>query len=85
MWDGIGWYGFIGVITTSTTDISLPSSLLSPAVTLYRYVDKLYYTLYLTDMYIPCNQEEEEDTPCDREEEEDTLRVPITNRHVFSM
>ena len=23
MWNGIGWYGFIGVITTSTTDISL--------------------------------------------------------------
>ena len=23
MWDGIGWYGFIGVITTSTTDINL--------------------------------------------------------------
>ena len=23
MWNGIDWYGFIGVITTSTTDISL--------------------------------------------------------------
>ena len=23
MWNSIGWYGFIGVITTSTTDISL--------------------------------------------------------------
>ena len=23
MWNGIGWYEFIGVITTSTTDISL--------------------------------------------------------------
>ena len=23
MWNGIGWYGFICVITTSTTDISL--------------------------------------------------------------
>ena len=23
MWNGIGWYGFIGVITTSMTDISL--------------------------------------------------------------
>ena len=23
MWNGIGWLGFIGVITTSTTDISL--------------------------------------------------------------
>ena len=23
MWNGIGWYGFIDVITTSTTDISL--------------------------------------------------------------
>ena len=23
MWNGIGWYGFIGVITTSTTNISL--------------------------------------------------------------
>ena len=23
MWNGIGWYGFIGVITTSTADISL--------------------------------------------------------------
>ena len=23
MWNGIGWYGFIGGITTSTTDISL--------------------------------------------------------------
>ena len=23
MWNGIGWYGFIGIITTSTTDISL--------------------------------------------------------------
>ena len=23
MWNGIGWYGLIGVITTSTTDISL--------------------------------------------------------------
>ena len=23
MWNGIGWYGFIGVITASTTDISL--------------------------------------------------------------
>ena len=23
MWNGFGWYGFIGVITTSTTDISL--------------------------------------------------------------
>ena len=23
MWNGIGWYGVIGVITTSTTDISL--------------------------------------------------------------
>ena len=22
-WNGIGWYGFIGVITTSKTDISL--------------------------------------------------------------
>ena len=28
MWNGIGWYGFIGVITTSTTDISLTHSLL---------------------------------------------------------
>ena len=24
MWNGIDWYGFIGGITTSTTDISLP-------------------------------------------------------------
>ena len=23
MWNGIGWYGFIGVVTTSMTDISL--------------------------------------------------------------
>ena len=23
IWNGIGWYGFIGVITASTTDISL--------------------------------------------------------------
>ena len=23
MWNGIGWYGFIGVITTSTTNLSL--------------------------------------------------------------
>ena len=23
MWNGIGWYEFIGVLTTSTTDISL--------------------------------------------------------------
>ena len=28
MWNGIGWYGFIGVITTSTTDISLAARLL---------------------------------------------------------
>ena len=26
MWNSIGWYGFIGVITTSTTDISLNTS-----------------------------------------------------------
>ena len=26
MWNGIGWYGFIGVITSSTTDISLISA-----------------------------------------------------------
>ena len=23
MWNGIGWYGFIGIITKSTTDICL--------------------------------------------------------------
>ena len=28
MWNGIGWHGFIGVITTSTTDISLSLSLI---------------------------------------------------------
>ena len=27
MWNGIGWCGFIGVITTSTTDISLSSDM----------------------------------------------------------
>ena len=28
IWNGIGWYGFIGVITTSTTDISLVLTIL---------------------------------------------------------
>ena len=27
MWNGSGWYGFIGAISTSTTDISLQSRL----------------------------------------------------------
>ena len=30
MWNGFGWYGFIGVITTSTTDISLPIHIKCP-------------------------------------------------------
>ena len=31
MWNGIGWYGFIGLITTSTTDISLTKMKLQPS------------------------------------------------------
>ena len=27
MWNGIGWYGCIGVITTSTSDISISVSM----------------------------------------------------------
>ena len=36
MWHGIGWYGFIGVLTTSTTDISLEM--------IHRLVRDLSYT-----------------------------------------
>ena len=37
MWNGIGWYGFIGVITTSLTDISLRSAF--AYICMYHSVD----------------------------------------------
>ena len=44
MWNGIGWYGFIGVITTSTTDISLHNIL---SVCIY------YLSLFQVQCYLP--------------------------------
>ena len=43
MWNGIGWYGFIGGITTSTTDISLCPDM-NIKVTAFTESKKFYYT-----------------------------------------
>ena len=46
MWNGIGWYGFIGVITTSTTDISLGYQQTAKVTTCWKRVNLLPTDIY---------------------------------------
>ena len=52
MWNGIGWYGFIGVITTSTTDISLLHQ--TCQLTLCNFISQDRYIVITT--YMPCRE-----------------------------
>ena len=49
MWNGIGWYGFIGVITTSTTDISLVMGVISNECELWKIYHAEYVNFIATD------------------------------------
>ena len=49
MWNGIGWYGFIGVITTSTTDISLVMGVISNECELWKIYHAEYGNFIATD------------------------------------